>query len=58
MKIKKKIFAAILIITTLSTAGGFGILHHFSAENLRVHIYDHLETTAKNKANWIDLMTK
>jgi hypothetical protein len=54
MKIKKKIFAVILIITALSTAGGFGILYHFSAENLRVRIYDHLEATAKNKANWIN----
>jgi len=64
MKIKTTTSLVISIVTVLSAVGGFIVLRRFTPKNLKadIHpvpsstggIHSHPETTAKNKANWVD----
>ena len=54
MKIKTTTSLIISIVTVLSAVGGFIVLRRFTPKNLKADIHSHPETTAKNKANWVD----
>ncbi|MFC1727720.1 ATP-binding protein [Patescibacteria group bacterium] len=54
MRIRTRIFVAILIAGAIILFGGIGPLYYFSSKNLRSEIHKHLITAGENKLIWVN----
>ncbi len=54
MKIRTKIFLITMLIIGISVPSLVGTLYFFSSTNLKLQTFNNLESSTKNKANWIN----